>query len=62
MSTTTHEALLTPQEVASLLSTTERHLDLLRKRGELTATKIGRKVRYRLADVGAYLDTQREHH
>ncbi|WP_166845093.1 helix-turn-helix domain-containing protein [Isoptericola sp. BMS4] len=53
-------ALLTPQEVADLLRIPVRSLYVQRSAGRPTppGVKIGRHLRYRLADVEAWIDDQ----
>ena len=52
--------LLTPQEVADLLRIPVRSLYVQRSAGRPTppGVKIGRHLRYRLADVEAWIDDQ----
>ncbi|MEU4364379.1 helix-turn-helix domain-containing protein [Promicromonospora sp. NPDC023987] len=53
-------ALLTPQEVADLLRIPVRSLYVQRSAGRPTppGVKIGRHLRYRLADVEAWVEDQ----
>lgn len=44
---------------AEYLGTTPSHLRRLRVRGELPHVRIGRKVRYHLDDLDAFIDAQR---
>jgi excisionase family DNA binding protein len=48
--------LLTPREAAKALSLCEKTLWTLTRRGELPAVRIGRAVRYDLADLRAFID------
>jgi excisionase family DNA binding protein len=48
--------LLTPREAAGALSVCEKTLWSLTKRGELPAVRIGRSVRYDLADLRAFIE------
>lgn len=48
--------LLTPKEAAQSLSVSERTLYSLTKAGELPAVRIGRAVRYAVADLRAFIE------
>ena len=48
--------LLTPREAAKALSVCERTLFGLTKEGELPTVRIGRAVRYDLADLRAWIE------
>lgn len=52
----TMKPLLTNDEVADLLGVRVRHRHRLRARGVLPCVKIGRAVRFRPADVAAFVD------
>ena len=57
MNTTTVERiLLTPREAAKVLSVCERTLFSLNKAGQLRPIKIGRSVRYDIADIKAWIE------
>ena len=51
--------LMTPEEAADVLGTTERHIWRLIRQGELPKVKIGDKVRVHKDDVAAYVEQQR---
>ncbi len=48
--------LLTPEQAASLLGTTERHLRYLRSAHGLKAVRLGGKVRYRVSDLDDFVE------
>ena len=48
--------LVTPREAARLLAVSERTLWSLAAAGEIPRVRIGRAVRYRVADLRAYVD------
>lgn len=48
--------LVTPREAARLLSVSERTLWSIAAAGEIPRVRIGRAVRYRVADLRAYVD------
>lgn len=50
------QLLWTIKETAEALQISERTLHDLRKRGGLSPVRLGRSVRYRPADVEAYID------
>jgi len=50
------QLLLTPQEAARSLNVCERTLYSLTKAGELPAVRIGRAVRYDIADLRAWIE------
>lgn len=56
--------LLTKEDVARLLSTSTTNVDRLRRAGEITAVKFGdsRNVRYRAADIKAFVAGLSENH
>ena len=49
--------LLTEDEAAKQLRTTGRTVFSFRKRGLLRCVKLGKSVRYRMADLEAFIDT-----
>lgn len=51
--------LLTPEQAAEWLQTTPRHVRELWQRRELGGVKVGRLVRFREADLLAYIERQR---
>lgn len=51
--------LVTPREAATALSVCEKTLWSLTKRGELPAVRIGRMVRYDLADLQRFINGQK---
>lgn len=53
------EALLTVKEVAGLIGVSERTVWKLTHEGRLQSIRIGRAVRYRLADVNQMIETNR---
>lgn len=55
MASPTSPAMLDVAGVASYLGTTERHVRELVYRRAIPFTKVGRLVRFRLADVDAWL-------
>lgn len=57
MQTVTADGLLRPREAAAWLGISERSLWSLTQRGDLTAVRIGRSVRYLLADLKAYAES-----
>ena len=52
--------LVSTAEAARLLGTTERHLRRLRERHGLRAVALGGKVRYRRADLAAFVESCRD--
>lgn len=54
--TGTPRLLLTPREAAAALSVCEKTLWSLARRGELPAVRIGRAVRYDVADLQAFIN------
>ena len=55
------EPLLSSADVAGLLGVSERTLEFWRYAGKGPAyVKVGKRVRYRLADVEAYLEANRQ--
>jgi excisionase family DNA binding protein len=55
----TPRLLFTPREAAKALSVCEKTLWSLSKRGDLPAVRIGRAVRYDVADLRAFIDGQK---
>lgn len=51
--------LLTPRETAKAMGICEKTLWTLSNRGELPAVRIGRSVRYDVADLQAFIDRQK---
>ncbi len=51
--------LLTPREAARTLSICEKTLWSLTKRGELSAVRIGRAVRYDVTDLQAFINQRK---
>lgn len=51
--------LLTPREAARALSVCEKTLWTLTQRGELPAVRIGRSVRYSVADLQDFIDRRK---
>ena len=51
--------LLTARETASYLQISTRKLFELTNRKEIASVRIGRSLRYALADIEAYIDSQR---
>ena len=64
MGATTRERLLTATEAADILGLKTQTLAVWRceKRSTLPFIKVGRAVRYRAADIEAYIESQREVH
>jgi excisionase family DNA binding protein len=58
--TTIEPMLLTPREAAKALSICERTLYALTRRGELPVVRIGRAVRYDVADLRGYIDRMKK--
>jgi excisionase family DNA binding protein len=56
LSTSAPARLLTTREAADYLRVSTRTLFSLSARGELPAVRIGRAVRYRPADLAAYVE------
>lgn len=54
--------LLKAQEAAAYLRLSPRHLWTITQRGEVTAIKLGRSVRYALTDLDAYIEQCRRTH
>jgi excisionase family DNA binding protein len=50
-------ALLTKEEAAAYLGTTERHVQRLWTERRIPAVKVGRKVRFRVRDLDAWIDS-----
>jgi excisionase family DNA binding protein len=59
MQTTVTDCLLRPREAAEWLKLSERSLWSLTQRGELPAVRIGRCVRYDLADLIAFVEARK---
>lgn len=54
------DALLTRAEVADLLAVSERTVIRLRSAGAFPAVRIGQQIRFRVADIRAYIERQTE--
>ena len=52
----TRKKWLTTEEVISLLQCSRRHVQYLRDSGQLSYSKNGRKIRYNIDDIEAFLD------
>jgi len=52
--------LVRPAEAAKMLAICERSLWSLTKRGEIPCVRVGRSVRYDLADLRTWIDQQKE--
>lgn len=52
--------LRTAAQAAEYLATTERHVQALWDRRELTATKVGRLVRFHIDDLNTYIENHRK--
>lgn len=59
MQVATAECLLRPREAAEWLKISDRTLWSLTQRGELPAVRIGRSVRYDLADLMAFIEARK---
>lgn len=55
------EPLLTVRELAELLGISTRSVHRLLSAGELTAVRVGQRLRFDPSDVRVYLDRHREH-
>ena len=53
------ERLLTPEEAAEILATTESHVTRLAEIGRLPYFKVGRFVRFSRKDLDAFLNASR---
>jgi len=53
--------LLTLEQAAHHLSTSERHVRRLWQERRLTAVKVGRRVRFARCDLDAFIDANRRH-
>ncbi len=53
------DCLLRPREAAEWLKISERNLWTLTQRNELPSVRIGRSVRYDLADLRAFVDARK---
>ena len=51
--------LLTPRQAAQTLAVCEKTLYTLTKRGELPSVRIGRAVRYDVADLQAFINSRK---
>jgi len=62
MAESTLPALLTPEQVAELLGIPKRSLYTQRSAGRPTprAIRVGKYLRYRIEDVEAFIESQRE--
>lgn len=58
--TSNDNRLLRPREAAEWLKISERTLWTLNQRGELPAVRIGRNVRYDLADLIEFVDARKD--
>ncbi len=47
------------ESAAEYLDTTERHLERLRSRREITFVRVGRKIRYKKSDLDAFVERNR---
>ena len=52
----TRKKWLTTEEVINLLQCSRRHVQYLRDSGQLLYSKNGRKIRYNIDDIEAFLD------
>lgn len=59
MKSTTHVCLLKPREAADVLGICERSLWTLTQREELPCVRIGRSVRYDMADLVAFIESNK---
>lgn len=59
MQSATSDRLLRPREAAEWLKISERSLWSLTQRGDLPAVRIGRSVRYDLADLNTYVESRK---
>jgi excisionase family DNA binding protein len=57
---TAYPALLTVNEVASLLGISRPSVYRLRGSGQLASYRVGERLRFRRADIEAYLERNRE--
>jgi excisionase family DNA binding protein len=52
------DPLLDVTNAAQFLGTSDRHIRLLISKQEITVTRIGNKVRFRISDLNTYLITK----
>jgi excisionase family DNA binding protein len=52
------DPLLDVTNAAQFLGTSDRHIRLLISKQEITVTRIGNKVRFRISDLNSYLVTK----
>jgi excisionase family DNA binding protein len=52
------DPLLDVTKAAQFLGTSDRHIRLLISKQEITVTRIGNKVRFRISDLNTYLVTK----
>ena len=52
------DPLLDVSQAAALMGTSDRHVRLLISKREITVTRIGNKVRFRISDLNTYLVTK----
>jgi excisionase family DNA binding protein len=52
------DPLLDVTNAAQFLGTSDRHIRLLISKQEITVTRIGNKVRFRISDLNTYLVTK----
>jgi excisionase family DNA binding protein len=57
----TNDCLLRPREAAAWLKISERSLWSLTQRGELPAVRIGRSVRYDMANLVAFVEAHKHY-
>jgi excisionase family DNA binding protein len=52
------DPLLDVSQAAAFMGTSDRHVRLLISKREITVTRIGNKVRFRISDLNTYLVTK----
>ena len=52
------DTLLDVSQAAAFMGTSDRHVRLLISKREITVTRIGNKVRFRISDLNTYLVTK----
>jgi excisionase family DNA binding protein len=52
------DPLLDVSQAAAFMGTSDRHVRLLISKREITVTRIGNKVRFRISDLNTYLVTR----
>ncbi len=52
------DPLLDVSQAAAFMGTSDRHIRLLISKQEITVTRIGNKVRFRISDLNTYLFTK----